>query len=170
MGRISIFVAACGILWCAGVGKSADAVAPSSGQKMCSALTVADFTKAGVPVLSFAGGSTNPDDDTGAYCGYNIKNGKVEFDIFYPAGDTPQQAQGVERTVLGDGFEGKSETVHINGTDSAEINLAIPGKPPSAGIAVRRKTAVFAIYIPTDPKARQQLLSLTQAVLGRLQP
>jgi hypothetical protein len=51
---------------------------------MCSALTPADFRKAGLPVSALRQANLNPDDNTGAYCAYDSFAGQVEFDIFCP--------------------------------------------------------------------------------------
>ena len=152
---------------CLGHAKSgAVVIAPSSGKQMCSALSPADFTKAGVAVTSLR--EANVDGDASAYCVYDAKAGKVEFDIFYPAGDTIDAAKGTERTVLKE-VGGKFESIAVAGADSAEINLAVPGKPLSASICVRKNLAVFTVNIPQSPQAREQLLSLTQTLLSRLQ-
>jgi len=47
--------------------------------------------------------------------------------------------------------------------------MAVPGKSPSASIAVRKGTAVFTLNIPAStPQASQQLLTLATTVLTRL--
>jgi hypothetical protein len=144
---------------------AAPGITPSSGKAMCSALTPADFTKAGVPVSAL--GEANLDGNDGAYCVYQSKAGKVEFDIFFPAGNTPKEVSATEDTVLGEGG-GKSEPVKLAGADDAQISMAMPGQPASAAIVVRRGKAVFDILIPRSAKARQQLLDLAQIILGRL--
>ena len=157
----------CGVLIGAAMpAQSTVAIAPSSGKQLCSALTPADFTKAGVPVSALR--NANVDDSASAYCVYDSKAGQVEFDIFYPAGDTPEAAKGTEKTVLAE-VGGKFESIKLTGADSASLNLAVPGKQPSASIAVRWKTAVFNIGIPAGANAREQLLKLSQTVLMRLQ-
>ena len=170
--RFSTLAFICGIQFCTWASQPSPAadIAPSSGKKLCSALLAADFTKLGVPVKGLLSANVNPGDNTGAYCTYESKSGNVEFDVFSPAGNTPQEVLATEKTVLTDGSEGKSEPSHVPGADSAEINLAISGKPPSASITVRRKNLVFAIYIPASRNARDQLISLAQTALGRLQP
>lgn len=140
-------------------------IEPSSGKAMCAILSISDFTKAGVPLTATA--AQNSDDETNAYCGYEGKSDSGELDIFLPAGDTPVQAIGVERTVYGE-VGGRFQPVMIAGTNSAQINLSVPGKKPAASIVVRRGLAVFALYIPPNPNARQQLLSLAQTILSRL--
>jgi hypothetical protein len=170
--KLGILIAACGVQFCgcASPAKVPVAVAPSSGKELCSALVPADFTKVDVPVKAFLSANVNPGDSTSAYCTYESQNGNIEFDVFYPAGDTPEEVRATEKTVLSEGSEGKSQPIAISGADTAEINLAIPGKTPSASITVRKNTAVFAIYIPANPNAQAELSSLAQTVLGRLQP
>jgi hypothetical protein len=156
----------CGALLTAAMPAQSVAIVPSSGKQLCSALTPADFTKAGVPVSALR--DANVDDSASAYCVYDSKAGKVEFDIFYPAGDTPEAAKGTEKTVLAE-VGGRFENIKLTGADSASINLAVPGKQPSASMAVRWKTAVFTIGIPANANAREQLSKLSQTVLMRLQ-
>ncbi|MBZ5532475.1 MAG: hypothetical protein LAO20_13675 [Acidobacteriia bacterium] len=140
-------------------------VAPSSGKALCSALTPADFTKAGVPVSALD--QANLDGNDGAYCVYQSKAGKVEFDIFFLAGNTPKEVSATEQTVLGEGG-GKFTPVQLAGADSAQISLSLADQPASACIVVRRGKAVFDIVIPRGAQARQQLLDLAQIVLSRL--
>jgi hypothetical protein len=146
-------------------------IAPSSGKALCSALAPADFAKADVPVSSFVSANLYPADGSGAYCTYKGDGGNnVEFDVFYPAGNTPEEVRATEKTMLSDGSGGKSQPIVIPGADSAQINLAIPGSPTSASITVRKSATVFAIYIPANRKAQEQLVSLAHTVLTRLQP
>jgi hypothetical protein len=112
---------------------------------------------------------SNTDGDSSAYCTYNTNAGNVELDMFYPAGDGDEGVRATERTVLAE-VGGKFEPISIPGADSAKINLAVPGKKPSASIAVRKNTAVFTINIPTNSNVKQQLLTLSQTILSRLQP
>jgi hypothetical protein len=140
-------------------------IAPSTGKAMCSALAPADFTKAGVPVQSLS--QANLDGNDGAYCVYQSKAGKVEFDIFFLAGKTPQEISGTEKTVLGEGGA-KYEHLQLPGVDNAQISMALPDQPASALIVVRKGKAVFDIMIPRSAGARQQLQQLAQIVLGRL--
>ena len=145
---------------------SQQTVEPSSGKDMCSALTPADFTKAGVPVTALQ--EANVDDTNSAYCVYQSTAGKVEFDVFFPAGDTPDAAKGTERTSRAE-IGGKFEIVSVTGADSAQATAApVAGKPASACIVVRKGKAVFDIGIPQGDKARQQLIDLAQVVLSRL--
>jgi len=140
-------------------------IAPSSGKAMCSALAPGDFTKAGVSVQSLS--QANLDGNDGAYCVYQSKAGKVEFDIFFSAGNTPQEVSATEKTVLGEGGA-KYEHLRLPGADDAQLSLAMPDQPASAVIVVRRGKAVFDIMIPRRARARQQLQQLAQVVLGRL--
>jgi hypothetical protein len=140
-------------------------VKPSSGKALCSALTPADFTKAGVPVSALSQANTEGTD--GAYCVYKSTAGKVEFDIFYPAGASANEVMATEKTVLGEGG-GKYQPIKLAGADNAQISLAMPGLPNSAGIVVRKGKAVFDIVVPKAPKAQDQLVALAQVVLSRL--
>lgn len=146
-------------------GQAAHSIAPSTGKAMCLALAPADFTKAGVPVQSL--GQANLDGNDGAYCVYQSKAGKVEFDIFFLAGKTPQEISATEKTVLGEGGA-KYEQLKVPGADNAQISMALPDQPASAVIVVRRGKAVFDIMIPRSAGARQQLQQLAQIVLDRL--
>ena len=143
----------------------ARSVAPSTGKAMCSALTPADFTKAGVPVQALS--QANLDGNDGAYCVYQSKAGKVEFDIFFLAGKTPQEINATEKTVLGEGGA-KYEHLQLPGADDTQISMAMPDQPASAVIVVRKGKAVFDIMSPRSAGARQQLQQLAQIVLGRL--
>ena len=151
---------------CLAVGQTgAGSVAPSTGKAMCSALTPADCTKAGVPVQSLS--QANLDGNDGAYCVYQSKAGKVEFDLFFLAGKTPQEVSATEKTVLGEGGA-KYEHLQLPGADDAQISMAPPDQPASALIVVRKGKAIFDIMIPRSAGARQQLQQLAQIVLGRL--
>ena len=143
----------------------AHSIAPSSGKAMCSALAPADFTKTGVPVQALS--QANLDGNDGAYCVYQSKAGKVEFDIFFLAGNTPQEVNATEKTVLGEGG-GKYEHLQLAGADDAQLSLSMPDQLGSAVIVVRKGKAVFDIMIPRSAAARQQLQQLAQLVLGRL--
>jgi hypothetical protein len=144
----------------AGAQPGANSIKPSSGKALCSALTPADFTKAGVPVSAL--NPPNIDGDSGAYCVYASKAGKVEFDIFFPAGANSQEVSDTERATVGDAG-GKYETVRLDGADRAQISLTA-----DAIIVVRKGKVVFDIGIPKSGNARQQLLALAQVVLLRL--
>lgn len=140
-------------------------IAPASGKAMCAALTSSDFNKAGVPVSRLR--LANLDDDRSAYCIYDVKVGKVEFDIFYPAGDTPAEAQNAERAAQS-AIGGKFESVNVAGADEATTNARSPQGGDSAAIIVRKGTTVFNIGIPPGAQARQQLVALSETVLSRL--
>jgi hypothetical protein len=140
-------------------------IRPASGKAMCSALTPSDFSKAGIPVSAL--GQANTDGNEGAYCVYKSSAGKVEFDIFYPAGASPAEVSGTEKTVLNEAG-GKLEPIRIAGADSAHIALSLSGQPASASIVVRKGRAVFDILIPKGAKSRRQLTALAGVVLGRI--
>lgn len=144
---------------------SGQSIEPASGKEMCSALTPSDFTKAGVPVSRLR--LANLDDNRSAYCIYESKAGKVEFDIFYPAGDTPAEAENAERVARG-AIGGKFEAVKVSGADDAITNAGSPQGMDSAGIIVRKGTTMFNIGIPHSPQARQQLVALSETVVSRL--
>jgi hypothetical protein len=143
---------------------AAQKIAPSSGKTMCSALTPADFTKVGVDVSRL--GSANADSKENVYCTYEGKAKKVEFDIFYPAGETVDEAKNAERASMGD-IGGKFGPVRLAGADEAHSNAAHPNAG-SASIVVRKGTAVFDINIPEGAKAEQQLEELARTVLNRM--
>lgn len=140
-------------------------VAPGSGKALCSALTPADFTKAGVAVSALK--EANLDGPQGAYCVYSSTAGKVEFDIFFPAGASAAEVRTTEKTVLGEGAA-RFQPTRLAGADQAQISLSMPDLPSSAGIVVRKGNAVFDIVVPRGTNSRQQLLALAQVVLGRL--
>ncbi|HYX53597.1 MAG TPA: hypothetical protein VE783_09095 [Candidatus Limnocylindrales bacterium] len=140
-------------------------IKPSSGKALCNALTPADFSKAGVPVSALS--QANTDGNDGAYCVYKSSAGKVEFDIFYPAGANAAEVLATEKTVLGEGGS-KYTPLKLAGADRAQISLAMPDLPQSAGIVVRKGNAVFDIVVPRGTKAREQLVTLAQVVLGRI--
>ena len=127
--RICLSFAGCILTLSAGsAAGQADArsIAPSTGKAMCSALTPADFTKAGVPVQSLS--QANLDGNDGAYCVYQSKAGKVEFDIFFLAGKTPQEISGTEKTVLGEGGA-KYEHLQLPGADDVHPMSVDVGDP-----------------------------------------
>lgn len=140
-------------------------ISPASGKAMCSALTPADFTNAGVAVLRLT--EANLDDERSAYCIYEDKAGKAELDIFYPAGDTPKQAQDAEKAAQA-AIGGKFEPVRVAGADEAMINTASSLQGVDASIVVQKRTIMFNISVPGSPQARQQLITLSEIVLTRL--
>lgn len=141
-------------------------IAPASGKAMCAALTATDFTGAGVPVSRLR--QANLDDEHSAYCIYDSKAGRVELDIFYPAGDTPAEAQNAERAAQS-AIGGKFEPVKVTGAEEATTNAGSPQGTDSASIVVRRGTTVFNLSIPHGAQARQQLITLSETVVSRLQ-
>jgi len=153
-------------LWAAAAGPvAAQRVAPASGKALCSALTPTDFTKLGIPVSALD--NANLDGTDGAYCVYRSTAGKVEFDIFFPAGANAQAIRETHKTVLGEGG-GKYDPVVVPGATDAQLALAVPGSKASASVVVLKDKAVFDIVIPASDKARQQLIALATLVLGRL--
>jgi hypothetical protein len=140
-------------------------IGPSSGKAMCSALTAADFAKAAVAVSGLH--EANMDNSSNVYCVYDSKAGKVEFDIFYPAGSTIDEVKAAERTALAE-IGGKFETVRMAGVDEAKTNALAPKDAAFASIVARKGSAVFDINIPQSPQARQQLLALAEVVASRL--
>lgn len=142
-------------------GPGATTVAPSSGKALCSALTPADFTKAGVQVSALR--QANLDGTDGAYCVYDSKAGSVEFDIFFPAGANPAEVNATEKTVLAEMGAPHQVVPLVGATGHIALDM---GK--SAGLVVRKGNAVFAISIPKSPNARQQLIAVAQIVLGRI--
>lgn len=150
---------------------AAQKISPSTGKAMCSALTPADFTKVGIEVSRL--GSANADSKENVYCTYEGKPKKVEFDIFFPAGTTVDEAKNAERASMGD-IGGIFDQVHLAGADEAYSNAAHPNQG-SASIVVRKGTAVFdinipifEIYIPEAVKPEQQLEELARIVLNRM--
>ncbi len=159
---VTVFVFA--VALCGGAAAQGP-IHPSSGKALCNALTPADFSKAGVPVSALE--QANTDGTDGAYCVYKSSVGKVEFDIFYPAGRNASEVMSTEKTVLGEGGS-KYEPVKLPGADNAQISLAMRDLPQSAGIVVRKRNAVFDIVVPRGAKARDELLALAQVVLNRI--
>lgn len=143
---------------------AAQKIAPSTGKAMCSALAPADFMKVGVAISRMA--TPNADNNENVYCTYEGKVKKVEFDIFYPAGETVDEAKNAERAAMGS-IGGNFAPVHPAGADEAHSN-ALHGYQGSASIVVRKGTAVFDINIPEGPKAEQQLDELARIVLSRM--
>ena len=132
---------------------------------MCSALTPDDFTKAGVPVSRLQGASL--DDNKSVYCVYDGEAGKVELDLFYPAGDTPAEANNAFRAAQS-AIGGKFEPLSVAGADEASTNAASPKGTDEASIVVRKGTTVFNLSIPHNTRAREQLVKLSELVISRL--
>jgi len=142
----------------------AQTVAPASGKAMCSALAPADFNKTGVQVSRLR--EANLDNDQSAYCIYDGEAGKSELDMYYPAGDTPAEAENALKAAQG-AIGGKFEPVPVAGADEATTNAA-SSKGAAAAVVVRKGTTVFNISIPHSAKAQQQLVALSEIVLKRL--
>ena len=143
----------------------AQSVAPASGKAMCSALTPADFNKTGVQVSRLH--NANLDDNRSVYCIYDGDAGKSELDLFYPAGDTPAEAQNALKAAQGS-IGGRFEPVRVAGADEATTNAASPKGKDAPSIVVRKGTTAFNISIPHGPKAQDQLVALSEIVLQRL--
>ena len=109
----------------------------------------------------------NLDDNRSAYCIYDSKAGRVELDIFYPAGDTPAEAQNAQRAAQ-NAIGGKFEPVSVAGADEATTNTGSAQGTDSASIVVRKGTTVFNVGIPHAAQARQQLVTLSETVVSRL--
>ena len=139
-------------------------IAPASGKALCSALTVVDFNKVGMPVTR--AGAANLDGPANAYCVYESKAGKVEFDIFFPAGENSREVDATERTAIGEAGSAKIKNVSVTGADRARL---VPvTSSGSLSIVVRKGTAVFNIDVPNSAFAQDQLIILARTVLGRL--
>ena len=136
-------------------------IAPGSGATMCKALSPADFVHSGVPVTKLDQPHVD-DDGASVYCSYASSAGKVEMDVFYPAGTSPADAAKVEAVTIRE-TQGKYESTKIAGTDDAQIGTA----GSSALLVARRGTAVIMISVPAGAKARDQLQALTRAALAR---
>ena len=132
---------------------------------MCAALTSSDFTKAGIPVSGLR--QVNLDDSRSAYCTYDSKAERTELDIYYPAGDTPAEAKNAARAAQ-NAIGGKFEPLSVAGADEATTNAGSPQGTDSVSIVVRWGTTVFNVSIPHGPQARQQLITLSETVVGRL--
>lgn len=143
---------------------SGQTIAPASGKAMCSALTPEDFIRAGVPVLRLQ--EANLDDAKSAYCIFEGKSGKVEMDIYDPAGDTPAEAQNATRAAQA-AIGGQFQTVLVEGADEASSNATSQGATDSS-IVVQKGTTVFNISIPKAADAQQQLVKLSEIVISRL--
>jgi hypothetical protein len=145
----------------------AQSIAPASGKAMCSALGPADFNNAGVPISRLA--NANLDDSRSVYCVYDGGGVKSELDLYYPAGDTPAQAQNAVRAAQR-AIGGTFELVRVAGADEATSNAASPKGADAASIVVRKGTTVFNISVPHGSKAQQQLIALSEIILKRLKP
>ena len=79
----------------------------------------------------------NVNDDHSAYCIYDRKAENAEFDLFYPAGDTPAEAQNAERAAQA-AIGGKLESVRPAGADQATTNAG-SAKDNDPSIVVRKR-------------------------------
>lgn len=164
--RFFNFVLGIGVLgYFTALGAQSDpAIKPASGKALCSALTVVDFNKVGMPVIR--AGAVNLDSPANAYCVYESKAGKVEFDIFFPAGENSREVDATEQRIIGEAGSAKMKYVSVTPTDRGRlVPVASSG---SMSIVVRKGTAVFNIDIPNSAFAQDQLVVLARIVLGRL--
>jgi hypothetical protein len=137
-----------------------------TGPKMCAALTAADFTAVGLNPDPAPPRPPNSDDKTNAYCTYTKAfpvAGGLELDIF----DGESEPAGVVKTIVAEG--GKSTPAGLVGVDESLLARS-PGEKgvTMASLVVRHRRLVFAITIPSTPKATEQLLSLAKVVLSRV--
>jgi hypothetical protein len=137
-----------------------------TGPKMCAALTAADFTAVGLNPDPKPPRPPNSDDPTGAYCTYTKAfpvAGGLELDIF----DGESDPAGVVKTILAEG--GKPRPAGLAGVDESLLSLS-PGEKGHtlATLVVRHRRLVFAITVPSGPKAKDQLMALGQLVLSRV--
>ena len=137
-----------------------------TGAKMCAALTAADFRAVGLnpdPVPPRPPNSTEP---TGAYCTYTKAfpiNGGIELDIF----DGESDPAGVVKTILSEA--GPARPAGLAGVDESALSLSQGEKGQTMAMLVaRHRRLVFAITIPSSPKAKEQLLALAQVALTRV--
>jgi hypothetical protein len=137
-----------------------------TGPKMCAALTAADFTAVGLTPDPTPPRPPNSDDPTGAYCTYTQAfpvAGGLELDIF----DGESDPAGVVKTILAEG--GKPRPAGLAGVDESLLSLS-PGEKGRtlATLVVRHRRLVFAITVPSSPKAKDQLMTLGLLVLSRI--
>jgi hypothetical protein len=142
-------------------------VALGTGPKMCAALTAADFTAVGLSPDPTPPRPPNSDEKTGAYCTYTKAfpvAGGLEFDIF----DGESDPAGVVKTIVAEG--GKPAPAGLASVDESLLALS-PGQKgvTMASLVVRHRRLVFAITVPSTPKAKEQLLALAKVVLSRVQ-
>jgi hypothetical protein len=141
-------------------------VALGSGPRMCAALTAADFTAVGLQPDATPPRPPNSTEPTGAYCTYTKAlpiAGGLELDVF----DGESDPAGVVKTILAE--SGKPTAAGLAGVDESVLTLT-PGEKgvTMASLVVRHRRLVFAITIPSSPKAKAQLLSLGATVLARV--
>jgi hypothetical protein len=144
-------------------------VAPKTGPAMC-ALGPGDFQSAGV--ANAAKPNVNVQDGgASVYCVYAGKSsatGGIELDVFYPAGANAAEVKATYETAIGEGTNGL-QPLKLAGADEARWSAnAVSGGPPYASIAVRRKSLVFVLGLPTSKNAEVQLTKLASLLLKRL--
>jgi hypothetical protein len=137
-----------------------------SGPKMCDALTAADFAAVGLQPDPKPSRPPNSDDKTNAYCGYTKAfpvDGGLELDIF----DGESDPRDVVKTILAE--SGKPTPAKLPGVDESVFTTS-PGNKGRmlASIVVRHRRLVFAITVPSSPKATEQLATLANVVLARV--
>jgi hypothetical protein len=142
------------------------AVELGTGPKMCAALTAEDFKAVGLAPDPAPPRPPNSDDKTNAYCTYTKAfpvAGGLEFDIF-DGEDAPAE---VVKTILGE--SGKPRPAGLPDVDESLVTLS-PGEKgvTIATMVVRHRRLVFAISIPSTPKAKDQLGALAKVVLSRV--
>jgi hypothetical protein len=137
-----------------------------TGPKMCAALTAADFKAVGLSPDAAPPRPPNSDAPTSAYCTYTKTfpvAGGLEFDIFDGEKDSP----GVVKTIVAEG--GKARPAGLAGVDESLLSES-PGEKGGTmtTLVARHRRLVFAITIPSSPRANEQLAALAQLVLSRV--
>jgi hypothetical protein len=137
-----------------------------TGAKMCAALTAEDFKAVGLNPDPAPPRPPNSTERSGAYCTYTKafpSGGGLEFDIF----DGESDPAGAVKTILGE--SGPPQPAGLSGVDESLLSLS-PGEKglTVATLVVRHRRLVFAITIPSSPKAKDQLLALAPLVIARV--
>ncbi len=151
--------------------KDSAVVPKGSGARMC-VLMPADFRAV---KLNVSAPSAHVDDNgRSVYCVYGTHvgaSGGVELDVFYPAGDTPQEVGQTFKTTLESDPSAQYQPEGVPWAEASFVALDIRerGQPPFAANAVMRKDLVFSISLPMSHVARAQLLQLSGIVIKRLQ-
>lgn len=133
-------------------------------EQLCALLAPDDWTAAG---LEDAGPPDMDDDGPGtgsAYCVYNGLSGAMgglELDVF--VGPTVGDAQ-LTYAQIRESIPNPS-VPNLSGVDEAVIDINI--EPGFGAILVRAGKLVVTITLPTSAAANDQLISLTNLVLGR---
>jgi hypothetical protein len=140
-------------------------IALGTGDTMCAALTAADFTAVGLKPDADAR-KPNSDDKTSAYCSYTKAfpvAGGLELDVF----DGEADPRGVVKTILAE--SGKPTPAGLAGVDESVFTESPGNKGVTiASLVVRHRRLVFAISVPSSPKAKEQLAALATLVLSRV--